>query len=71
LGQFFRSTGNRTRRTELIVLITPYVVRDANEARTVTAQFKARVDDVLQELDIEDDLPRGRNHTVILQKPVI
>jgi general secretion pathway protein D len=71
LGQFFRSTAKRTRTTELIILITPYVIRDANEARTVTAQFKSRVDDVLQELELDEAQDRGKNHTVILQKPVI
>jgi len=70
LGQLFRGHSDSTRRTELIILITPYVVRDRQEARTVTTQFKARVDDVLRELNIkETDASNG--HTVIVQKPVM
>jgi general secretion pathway protein D len=70
LGQLFRSNSDSKRRTELIVLITPYVVRDRNEARSVTAEFKERVDDVLQELNIEE-VDTSSGHTVILQKPVM
>jgi general secretion pathway protein D len=70
LGQLFRGHSNSNRRTELIVLITPYVVRDRNEARSVTAQFRERVDDVLQELNIEE-VDSTAGHTVILQKPVM
>jgi general secretion pathway protein D len=71
LGQIFSSTSESTERTELIILITPYVIRDANEARTVTSQFKSRVDTVLKELDLDGgDQERG-NHTSILLKPVI
>jgi len=70
LGQLFRGHSNSKRSTELIILITPYVVRDRQEARSVTAQFKARVDDVLRELDISEAGP-DEGHTVILQKPVM
>jgi general secretion pathway protein D len=71
VGQLFRSNNETTVRTELIILITPYVVRDASEARTVTAQFKSRVDQVLKELDIDQEGRDDGSHTVILQKPVI
>jgi general secretion pathway protein D len=70
IGQAFRRTSKQSRKTELIVLITPYVVRDMKEARSVTQQFKSRVDDVLQELDIDDRSRENTHHTVILQKPV-
>ena len=70
-GQLFRSNSETTVRTELIILITPYVVRDVAEARAVTAQFKSRVDQVLQELDIDQERRDDGSHTVILQKPVI
>ena len=33
IGQLFGSTSNQTQRTELIVFITPKVIRDANDAR--------------------------------------
>ncbi len=69
LGQLFRSTGDNKRRTELIILITPYVVRSRDEADTVTSQFRDRVDALLRELNIEDESAQGDSHTVILQKP--
>jgi general secretion pathway protein D len=68
LGQLFRSTANDKRRTELIILITPYIVRDRSEARSVTAEFRQRVDSVLRDLNIEEE-GQDASHTVILQKP--
>jgi type II secretory pathway component GspD/PulD (secretin) len=70
LGQLFRGKSDSKRRTELIVLITPYVVRDRKEARSVTAQFRERVEDVLRELNIEE-VDSAAGHTVILQKPML
>jgi general secretion pathway protein D len=69
LGQLFRSRGETTTRIELIIMITPYVVRDRQEARSVTEEFKARIDDVLRELNIDDD-PEG-SHTVVIEAPTL
>lgn len=69
LGQIFRSRSAKKRRTELIILITPYVVRTRNEARTVTEEFKARVDDVLHELKLDEASTGGDGHTLILGSP--
>ena len=55
--------------TVVIILIPPYVVRDRDEARAVTEEFRARVDSVLRELNIEEHADEAR-HTVILQKPI-
>ena len=43
LGRLFRFEQDRRERTELVVLITPYVIRDRNEAQTVTKEFTDRV----------------------------
>ncbi|MEO7934784.1 MAG: type II and III secretion system protein, partial [Dokdonella sp.] len=40
LGNLFSSTGKKTQRTELIVLITPNVVSNSDEAREVTEEYK-------------------------------
>jgi len=69
LGQLFRSKNDNTRRTELIILITPYVVRDRAEASAVTEEFRSRVDSVLRELNITEEADEA-THTVILQKPI-
>lgn len=41
IGQLFRVDTEKTARTELIVLITPYVVNDGSDARHYTEAFKA------------------------------
>lgn len=40
LGKLFGSTNKKTQRTELIVLITPQVVNNSDEARDVTEEYK-------------------------------
>jgi general secretion pathway protein D len=42
LGVLFRSESDSVRRTELLILITPYVIRNREEARDVTETFDAR-----------------------------
>jgi len=67
LGQLFRASSDESDRTELIILITPYVVRDRSEARSVTEEFQSRVDDLLRELRIDDG--RDARHTAVLEDP--
>ena len=43
LGRLFRVEQDKRERTELIILITPYVIRDRNEAQVVTQEFTGRV----------------------------
>lgn len=43
LGNLFKSTNNIKDRTELLVLITPRVVRDAREAQDVTDELRRRL----------------------------
>ncbi|RMD62073.1 MAG: type II secretion system protein GspD [Alphaproteobacteria bacterium] len=42
-GNLFKSTSNAKRRTELLVLITPRVVRDQREAQEVTEELRKRL----------------------------
>ena len=44
-GNLFKSTADTGRRTELIVLITPRVVRNQEEARAVTNELRRRLRD--------------------------
>ena len=53
-GRFFGTTADRTERTELIILITPHVVRNKDEARDVTEEFKSKVSAVRSELESLD-----------------
>jgi general secretion pathway protein D len=43
IGGLFRSTSRREQRTELIVFLTPRVVNNANEARSLTQQELQRI----------------------------
>lgn len=43
LGNLFKTTTDTTRRTELLVLLTPRVVHDRNDARTVTDDLRQRM----------------------------
>ena len=43
LGRAFRTDTDTTKRTELIVLISPYVIRDRDEAHEVTDEFSDRL----------------------------
>ena len=40
LGQMFRTNTRKQNRTELVVLITPYIITDDDDARAVTDAFK-------------------------------
>ena len=51
VGRFFGTTSDETRRTELIMLITPHVIRNLNESRYVTEEFKSKVNSVRTELE--------------------
>jgi len=61
IGRFFGTTNNESSRTELIMLITPRVVRNFDEARNVTAEFKSKVSTVRTELErIERDREKSQ-----------
>ena len=51
VGRFFSTTNDSSERTELIMLITPRVVRTRAEAREVTEEFKSKVNAVKNELE--------------------
>jgi general secretion pathway protein D len=43
IGRAFRTESDQVRRTELIVLLTPHVVRDRQESRLATEAFRRRL----------------------------
>lgn len=51
LGQLFRVNTDKGLRTELIVLITPYVINDGTEARQYTEAFKSMLPFLTPQLD--------------------
>lgn len=42
LGKLFQSSRNQESRTELLMLITPYVIEDASQARAITDAVRSR-----------------------------
>ncbi|MGH7770785.1 MAG: type II secretion system secretin GspD, partial [Candidatus Binatia bacterium] len=51
LGRFFGLTTDSVERTELVMLITPHVVRNIQEARSITEEFKQRLSTVTREIE--------------------
>lgn len=43
IGTLFRRKGDQVAKTELLVLITPRVIRNGSEARSVTAELRSRI----------------------------
>ena len=43
MGNLFKTTSEEIFRTELLILITPRVVRNLGEARAVTEELRARM----------------------------
>jgi general secretion pathway protein D len=46
LGNLFKTTTNTDDRTELLILLTPRVVRNANDARVLTEELRRRIPSV-------------------------
>ena len=42
LGALFRTQGTTNRKTELIILITPYIIDSDEQAKTITDVFRSR-----------------------------
>lgn len=51
LGRFFGVTTDEIDRTELVMLITPNVIRNMDEARSITEEFKEKLSTVARELE--------------------
>jgi general secretion pathway protein D len=62
-GRFFGSTTEALRKTELIMLITPNVIRSRQESHRVTEEFKSRLSTVRNELE------RIRRERELLRQP--
>jgi general secretion pathway protein D len=59
LGRAFRSETDSVRRTELLITITPFVIRNREEARQVTDDFSARIEGLRELRDAMHNL-QGR-----------
>jgi len=48
IGNLFKSKDDRIRRTELLIIMTPRVIRDANQVRQITDEFRDRMNFTLR-----------------------
>ncbi len=55
LGYFFSDTKNTEKKTELIILITPHVVTNINEAEIISQEFRNKVDQIKKLIKKTDD----------------
>jgi len=61
LGRLFGTTTDDIDRTELVMLITPRVIRNKEEARSATEEFKERLSTVTRELErIKGERPAAK-----------
>lgn len=51
LGRLFRVDTDRVRRIELLIMLTPHVIRNRSESLLVTEQYKDRLWDVVDEIE--------------------
>jgi general secretion pathway protein D len=81
LGRLFRSDNDQVRRVELILLLTPHVIRNRSESLLVTEQYKDRLWDVVDEIERTSGLKppsqsemnyirHTRSRTTEVQRPV-
>ena len=76
LGRFFGTTSEATRRTELIMLITPHVIRNRGEGTAVTEEFKSKLSALRNDLermrlDRERDLEKMKRDWQQQQSPAV
>jgi general secretion pathway protein D len=76
LGRFFGTTSEATRRTELIMLITPHVIRNRSEGTAVTEEFKSKLSALRNDLermrlDRERDLEKMKRDWQQQQSPAV
>ena len=74
VGRFFGSTADSVRRTELIMMITPHVIRNRTEGTQITEEFKSKLsilrnDMERMRLERERDLEKMKREWQEQQKP--
>ncbi len=70
LGRLFRVEQDKRERTELIILITPYVIRDRNEAQLVTQEFTGRIHKLKKMIDSARRPSRGAPPSASAQEEI-
>lgn len=72
IGRFFGSTADTLDRTELIMLITPHVIRSRDQAEQITEDFKKSLSTVRNELDrMAREREKLQQRPLLDQKPTL
>ena len=72
IGRFFGSTADTLDRTELIMLITPHVIRNRDQAEQITEDFKKSLSTVRNELDrMAREREKLQQRPLLEQKPTL
>ncbi len=72
IGRFFGSTADALDRTELIMLITPHVIRSRDQAQQITEDFKKSLSTVRNELDrMAREREKLQQRPLLDQKPTL
>src|SRR5439155_7582877 len=72
IGRFFGSTADTLDRTELIMLITPHVIRSRDQAEQITEDFKKSLSTVRNELDrMAREREKLQQRPLLEQKPTL
>jgi cell division protein FtsN len=73
LGRFFGATTDEIDRTELVMLITPHVIRNIDEARSVSDEFKEKFSKFTREIERirkeREEQQRRQQQQNVPQKP--
>jgi len=51
IGFFFGKNTNSYQRRELILLLTPHIITDETQSKTVTEEFREKVEGIKRELE--------------------
>ena len=70
LGRFFGVTTDESDRTELVMLITPHVIRNLEEAKSVTEEFREKLSTVAREIEKARKGKEEQRQKAMPQKPV-
>jgi cell division septation protein DedD len=71
IGRFFGSTSDQLTRTELIMLITPHVIRSRDQGQQITEDFKKSLSTVRNELDRMSREREKLQQQPLQQKPAL
>ena len=53
LGRLFKARGDRLRKSELIIFITPYVIADISEANQATKDFRSKLLNITKDFKLQ------------------